>query len=70
MYFFHAQGVPNNGKFETAEQLIDALTSVIYTCSVGHAAVNFQQYDEYGAPFSYPYMLKGTPPKTKVTIKG
>ncbi|XP_063413651.1 allene oxide synthase-lipoxygenase protein-like [Mytilus trossulus] len=64
-------GVPNNGKFVATDQLVLALTAIIYTCSVGHAAANFQQYDEYGAPFNYPYFLSGSPPKDKspVTIE-
>ncbi|CAC5359765.1 ALOX5 [Mytilus coruscus] len=64
-------GVPNNGKFVATDQLVLTLTAIIYTCSVGHAAANFQQYDEYGAPFNYPYYLSGSPPKDKspVTIE-
>ncbi|CAC5359763.1 ALOX5 [Mytilus coruscus] len=64
-------GVPNNGKFVATDQLVLTLTAIIYTCSVGHAAANFQQYDEYGAPFNYPYFLSGSPPKDKspVTIE-
>lgn len=67
--FIHSllfKGVPNNGFFETIDQLVVTITAVIYTCSVGHATANFQQYDEYGAPFNYPYLLKGTPPTSKV----
>jgi arachidonate 15-lipoxygenase len=38
-------GMPNNGSIQTAQELTDVLTFVIYTCSVQHAAVNFPQYD-------------------------
>ncbi|XP_071125882.1 allene oxide synthase-lipoxygenase protein-like isoform X3 [Mytilus edulis] len=58
-------GVPNNGKFATVEDLTITLTSIIYTCSVGHASTNFPQYDEYAFPPNYPACLKGTPPKDK-----
>jgi arachidonate 5-lipoxygenase len=43
------------------------LTAIIYACSVGHAAANFQQYDEYGAPLNYPFILTGTPPTDKAS---
>ena len=49
------------------EELIDLLTAIIFTSSVQHAAVNFGQYDQFGYPFHYPTMLRGTPPKDKVT---
>ncbi|CAC5374170.1 ALOX5 [Mytilus coruscus] len=64
-------GVPGDGNFKTTDQLILTLTTIIYTCSAGHAAANFQQYDEYGAPFNYPFHLSGNPPtdKNPVTIE-
>jgi hypothetical protein len=43
------------------------LTAIIYTCSIAHAAANFQQYDEYGAPLNYPFIMTGTPPTDKVS---
>ncbi len=46
MLFFFEQGVHGNGKFTTNEELIGALTAIIYTSSVAHAAANFSQYDE------------------------
>ncbi|VDI69843.1 arachidonate 5-lipoxygenase [Mytilus galloprovincialis] len=61
-------GVPNNGNFENSEQLVETLTPIIYMCSVGHAAANFQQYDEYGSPFNYPYSLSGKPPQDKTPV--
>lgn len=61
-------GVPNNGVFEVIDQLVVTLTAIIYACSVGHAAANFQQYDEYGAPLNYPFSMNGTPPKDKMPV--
>ncbi|KAK3100682.1 hypothetical protein FSP39_023741 [Pinctada imbricata] len=58
-------GVPNNGKFETADHIILVFTSIIYTCSVAHASTNFPQYDEYAFPPNYPASMKGEPPKDK-----
>ncbi|CAC5379791.1 ALOX5 [Mytilus coruscus] len=62
-------GVPNDGQFETTDQLVVTLTAIIYTCSVGHAAASFQQYDEYGSPFSYPFIMHGVPPKDKEPVE-
>ncbi|XP_071127123.1 allene oxide synthase-lipoxygenase protein-like isoform X1 [Mytilus edulis] len=61
-------GVPNNGHFETIDQLVVTLTAIIYTCSVAHAAANFQQYDEYSAPFRFPFTMHGVPPKDKSPV--
>ncbi|XP_071127735.1 polyunsaturated fatty acid lipoxygenase ALOX12-like [Mytilus edulis] len=58
-------GVPGNGNFKTTDQLVITVTAIIYTCSAGHATANFEQYDEYGAPFNYPYHLSGKPPTDK-----
>ncbi|WAR06955.1 LOX5-like protein [Mya arenaria] len=41
------------------DELALVLKCIIYTCSVGHAAVNFKQYDEYALT------LIGHPPKDK-----
>ncbi|KAJ8313748.1 hypothetical protein KUTeg_008309 [Tegillarca granosa] len=59
-------GVPGeNGKFQTLDDLIITLTCIVYTCSVGHAAANFQQYDMYGYPPAYPAYMAGRPPTNK-----
>lgn len=56
------KGVPQrNGKggFNTIDDLIMVISAVIYTCSAGHAAVNFLQYTEYSFPPNYPAQLRG-----------
>ncbi|KAJ8298470.1 hypothetical protein KUTeg_025001 [Tegillarca granosa] len=62
------KGVPGNGKFENTDQIIQTLTCIIYTCSVGHAATNFPQYDEYAFPPNYPGLVRGVPPKNKSAL--
>lgn len=61
-------GVPGNGKVENKEQLTTILTSIIFTCSVSHAATNFPQYDEYAFPPNYPAHMKGKPPTDKTPL--
>ena len=60
------QGVFGDGKFEDLEDLIKAVTSIIFISSVGHSAANFAQYDEYAFPPNYPAFLRGKPPTSKV----
>ena len=56
------------GKFEDLEDLIKVVSGTIFISSVGHAATNFGQYDEYAFPPNYPAMLKGDVPKNKVCV--
>ena len=66
------QGMPvkfyEDGKYriEVLEDLIEIVTVLIFSASVQHAAVNFEQYDQYGFPPNYPGMLRGDWPRCKV----
>ncbi len=44
----------NPGTIVTLQQLIDAATQIIFTCSAQHAAVNFSQFDYFGYPPNAP----------------
>ena len=57
-----------DGKFEDVEDLVKTVTAIIYISSVGHAAANFAQYDEYAFPPNYPAFLRGKPPRSKVHL--
>ncbi|XP_071945326.1 polyunsaturated fatty acid 5-lipoxygenase-like [Antedon mediterranea] len=59
------QGIPGEGGFRAAKEIAQAVTAIIFTSSVMHAAVNFRQYDNYGFPPHYPSMLNARPPKNK-----
>lgn len=57
------QGVPGkDGRFTKMEEIADAVTVLISTCSLGHSAANFQQYEAYGFVPNYPGKLTGLPP--------
>ena len=60
------QGVPGDGKFDTAKQLSQTLSSILFASTVGHAAANVPQYDEYAYLPNYPAILTGFPPREKV----
>lgn len=53
------------GRISTVMYLIDALTMIIYTASVQHAAVNFPQYDLMSYALAMPLAIYGEAPKTK-----
>jgi arachidonate 15-lipoxygenase len=53
------------GKIFTVNYLIDAVTMIIYTASVQHAAVNFPQYDLMSYAIAMPLAVYGEAPKTK-----
>jgi len=57
------KGVPHGGRFQTNAALIQTVSSLIYTCTAKHAAIDFNQYDQYGFPPNYPIYLYGEPPK-------
>ena len=46
------------------------MTTFIFIGSVGHAAANFAQYEQYGYPPNYPTKLYGERPKNKVNVIG
>ncbi|XP_077996827.1 allene oxide synthase-lipoxygenase protein-like [Glandiceps talaboti] len=62
---FGVKGIPGNGSFSSTEEIIEVITSMITICSVGHAAVNFPQYNQYAFPPNYPGILRGKPPTNK-----
>lgn len=62
------KGVFGGGKFNNLDDLKKTLTSILYMASVGHAAANFAQYDEYAFPPNYPALLNGDIPNSKDPI--
>ncbi|XP_042240589.1 polyunsaturated fatty acid 5-lipoxygenase-like isoform X1 [Homarus americanus] len=60
------QNVPGTADgFTTVEEVIDVVTVIISICSLGHAAANFQQYEQYGFVPNYPGILMLDIPKEK-----
>lgn len=66
--WYVGQGVPGDGRFRRPEDIGVVCTSLIFTCSVLHSAVNSPQYNEYGFPPNYPLILNGSPPTDKVLV--
>ncbi|XP_021364169.1 arachidonate 5-lipoxygenase-like isoform X2 [Mizuhopecten yessoensis] len=65
------KGVPldkSGDSISTTAQLTQILTSIIFTCSVGHAVVNFPQYEQYGFQPAAPLSMSGTPPTNKTAL--
>ncbi|CAL4060893.1 unnamed protein product, partial [Meganyctiphanes norvegica] len=61
------QGLPGgdvNG-FARVEEVVDMVTFVISTCSLGHAAANFQQFSQYSFIPNYPGIMMDPLPKEK-----
>lgn len=52
--------------FTTIDDVIETVAIIISTCSLGHAAANFQQYEQYGFVPNYPGILMANPPTEKV----
>lgn len=59
--------MPTFSGFTTVEEVIDVVAGIISTCSLGHAAANFQQYEQYGFVPNYPGILLSDIPKEKVS---
>ncbi|KAK7069173.1 Arachidonate 5-lipoxygenase [Halocaridina rubra] len=47
------------------DEIVDTVAAIISTCSLGHAAANFQQYEQYGFVPNYPGILHMNIPKEK-----
>ncbi|ABO97194.1 predicted protein [Ostreococcus lucimarinus CCE9901] len=59
-------GVP--GSIDSIDQLVDICTSVMYTCSFTHAAVNFSQWDYYSYCPNRPLIMRKPAPTKKVPV--
>ena len=57
------KNVPDS--FQTFEQLIECVTSLIWQCSAGHASVNFSQYEHYCIFFNAPLAIVQPVPTEK-----
>ncbi|MEZ6017076.1 MAG: lipoxygenase family protein [Planctomycetota bacterium] len=61
--------IPGGGRIETRAQLHEILTTVMYSASVLHAAVNFQQFDHYGWMPNAPLAVRRAPPAEKGLLR-
>ena len=61
------QGVWGDGAFGNMKDLSKTLATLVFILTNGHAAANFNQYDEYGYPPNFPFRLDGAPPFDKVS---
>lgn len=61
------QNVPGNDEdgFTSVDEVVDVVTVIIATCSLGHAAANFQQYEQYAFVPNYPGILMDKIPTEK-----
>ena len=57
------KNVPDS--FQTFEQLIECVTSLMWQCSAGHASVNFSQYEHYAFFFNAPLAIVQPVPTEK-----
>ncbi|CAH1793219.1 unnamed protein product [Owenia fusiformis] len=60
------KGLPET--IATVNDISSIVTPLIFQASVQHAAVNFNQYDEYSFPPNYPGFMDGQPPRDKSTL--
>ena len=54
-----------NERIDTFDYLVDAITMIIFTSSVQHAAVNFPQYDVMSYAMAMPLGIYGPAPTSK-----
>lgn len=55
-------------KLERVDDLVDMLTTVLFTVSVQHAAVNYLQYEHYAFVPNAPLCMRREPPRKKGVI--
>ena len=70
----HTIGFPQNdddvdhhvpSRFDAIDDLVDALTAIVFTSSAEHAAQNFGQYDYYAYYPNAPMTMRQPPPSTR-----
>ncbi|CAH1793216.1 unnamed protein product [Owenia fusiformis] len=57
------KGLPET--IATVDDISCIVTPLIFQATVQHAAINFNQYEEYGFPPNYPGFMDGQPPTNK-----